>query len=108
MPGGFHPSADVISAWPKANYIDPETKGNELLVVTIIFTTLSTAAVLARLWVRVKYQKEIRADDVMLVVCMVSTFLLTFYLRVVDVGTFQGRDTDAGFARFLRLELQRF
>ncbi|KFZ01968.1 hypothetical protein V500_00523 [Pseudogymnoascus sp. VKM F-4518 (FW-2643)] len=73
MPGGFHPTRDAILAWPKPNYVDPQTKGNELLVVTIISTILSITAVLARVWVRIGYQRQFRADDVMLVLCIVPT-----------------------------------
>ncbi|RDL30491.1 Uncharacterized protein BP5553_10369 [Venustampulla echinocandica] len=73
MPGGFHPPAAVILAWPKPNYTDPQAKGNELLVITIICMTLSTAAVLARLWVQIRHQKKLRVDDLMLVICMVPT-----------------------------------
>ncbi|KFX89550.1 hypothetical protein O988_08594 [Pseudogymnoascus sp. VKM F-3808] len=73
MPGGFHPTVDVIQAWPKSNYIDPETKGNQLLVVTIISTILAILSVLARVWVRLWYQRQFGADDVMLVLCMIPT-----------------------------------
>ncbi|KFY21591.1 hypothetical protein V493_07275 [Pseudogymnoascus sp. VKM F-4281 (FW-2241)] len=84
MPGGFHPTKDVILAWPKPNYIDPETKGNELLVVTIITTILTVAAVLARVWVRIRYQRHIGADDVMLVLCMVPTIGVAGLLILVE------------------------
>lgn len=77
MPGGFHPTVDVIQAWPKSNYIDPETKGNQLLVVTIISTILAILSVLARVWVRLWYQRQFGADDVMLVLCMVCAFPIT-------------------------------
>ncbi|ELR01652.1 hypothetical protein GMDG_00028 [Pseudogymnoascus destructans 20631-21] len=55
------------------NYTDPETKGNQLLVVTIISTILAIASVLARVWVRIGYQQQFGADDVMLVLCIVPT-----------------------------------
>lgn len=77
MPGGFHPTIAVIQAWPKPNYVDPETKGNQLLVVTIISTILAIASVLARVWVRIGYQHQFGADDVMLVLCMVGAFSVT-------------------------------
>lgn len=75
MPGGFHPTRDAILEWPKPNYVDPQTKGNELLVITVISTILSISAVLARVWVRIGYQRQFRADDVMLVLCIVGAFL---------------------------------
>lgn len=74
MPGGFHPTVDAIRAWPKPNYIDPQTKGKQLLVVTIISTILAIAAVLARVWVRLRYQRQFGADDAMLVLCIVGAF----------------------------------
>ncbi|KFY12264.1 hypothetical protein V492_03982 [Pseudogymnoascus sp. VKM F-4246] len=49
MPGGFHPTKEAFLAWPKPNYVDPETKGNQLLIVTIISTILLLASVIARI-----------------------------------------------------------
>lgn len=74
MPGGFHPTIEDIRAWPTPDYVDPETKGNQLLVVTIISTILAIFSVLARVWVRLWYQRQFGADDVMLVLCMVGSF----------------------------------
>lgn len=80
MPGGFHPPKDVILEWPKPNYIDPETKGNELLVVTIISTILSVATIITRIWVRVGYQRQFGADDMMLVLCIVGASPVTLWI----------------------------
>lgn len=92
MPGGFHPTVDAILAWPKPNYVDPQTKGNELLVVTIISTILSIAAVLARVWVRIVCQRQFGADDVMLVLCIVGAFPIT--LRIDGLAHRESPDTN--------------
>lgn len=106
MPGGFHPTKEVFLSWPKPNYIDPETKGNQLLVVTIISTILAIASVLARVWVRVGYQRQFGADDIMLVLCIVGAFPITLW--IADLEHRESLDTNLCFARFRQLELLRF
>ena len=71
MPGGFHPPPDVMASWPEPNYIDPETKGKELLVVAIIFCVLALLVVSLRLWTRLCLQGEAGLDDVLITLAMV-------------------------------------
>ncbi|KKZ61516.1 hypothetical protein EMCG_00595 [[Emmonsia] crescens] len=67
MPGGFHPPLSVIKSWPKPNYIDPPAKGHELVAISLSLGILATVAVVARIWVRVKIQKNPGLDDLFLV-----------------------------------------
>lgn len=87
MPGGFHPPPSVIAAWPKPNYTDPEAKGSELLVVSIVFTVLSSVAVVARLWVRLRHKNQAGADDVILGLCMVGSRLHMRFSRYKKILT---------------------
>lgn len=106
MPGGFHPTKEAFLAWPKPNYIDPETKGNQLLVVTIISTILAIASVLARVWVRIGYQRQFGADDVMLVLCIVCACPVTLWID--GLARRESPDTNYNSVRFPQLELPRF
>jgi hypothetical protein len=71
MPGGFHPPPSVIATWPAPNYVNPESKGNQLLVVSSVFAILAIAVVLARLWVRVKIQRNAGIDDLFIFLALV-------------------------------------
>jgi hypothetical protein len=71
MPGGFHPPLSVILSWPPPNYTDPIGKGPQLLVVTIIFGILSVFFVVARLWSRIKVQKNAGLDDLCITLALV-------------------------------------
>ncbi|OJD22069.1 hypothetical protein ACJ73_06589 [Blastomyces percursus] len=66
MPGGFHPPPSVIKSWPKPNYVDPEAKGHDLVAISITLGLLATIAVGARLWVRLKIQRNPGLDDLFL------------------------------------------
>ncbi|KFY38072.1 hypothetical protein V494_04526 [Pseudogymnoascus sp. VKM F-4513 (FW-928)] len=101
MPGGFHPTKEAFLAWPKPNYVDPETKGNQLLIVTIISTVLLLASVIARVWVRIGYQRQFGADDVMLVLCIIPTVGIAGLLilsKAPEPQLFQVLFTDGGIA----------
>jgi hypothetical protein len=71
MAGGLHPPLDVISSWPKPNYINPATKGRELLVVAIIFCVLAILVVSLRLWTRLCLQGHAGLDDLLITLAMV-------------------------------------
>jgi len=71
MPGGFHPPLSVILSWPLPNYTDPVGKGPQLLIVTIIFGILSVLFVAARLWSRIKVQKNAGLDDLCITLALV-------------------------------------
>ncbi|KAK2762735.1 hypothetical protein FQN54_000909 [Arachnomyces sp. PD_36] len=66
MPGGFHPPPSVIASWPRPNYVDPDSKGKELLVISLILTALAIVLVVTRLLVRARIQKQLGWDDYIL------------------------------------------
>lgn len=72
MPGGFHPPAEVVASWPPPNYINPETKGKELLIVVIFFCILAILVVSLRLWTRLCVQGHAGLDDVLITLAMVG------------------------------------
>ncbi|PGH02661.1 hypothetical protein GX51_04544 [Blastomyces parvus] len=77
MPGGFHPPPSVIKSWPKPNYVDPEAKGHDLVAIAIALGLLATIAVGARLWVRLKIQKNPGLDDLFLFLSIIPMLGIT-------------------------------
>jgi hypothetical protein len=71
MGGGYHPPPEVIESWPKPNYINPESKGNGLLIVALVFTVLSVLVVSLRLWTRLWLQRRPGMDDLLIGLAMV-------------------------------------
>ena len=72
MGGGYHPSPELIASWPKPNYIDPQTRGNELLIVVIVFLTLTVLIVSLRLWTRLCLQHNAGPDDLLITLSLVG------------------------------------
>jgi len=77
MPGGFHPPISVVLNWPLPNYTDPIGKGPQLFAVTIIFGFLAILFVAARLWSRIKVQKNAGLDDLCITLALVSKHRIT-------------------------------
>jgi hypothetical protein len=66
----------VYAAWPAPNYKDPETRGNELLIINIIFIILVTFSIVIRVASRMK-QARPGLDDIFIVIAYVFTLGLT-------------------------------
>ncbi len=67
MPGGPSPPPEVIASWPKPNYINPETRGVGLVVVTWVLGGLTILTVSARLWSRVIVLRSPGKDDYVII-----------------------------------------
>jgi hypothetical protein len=65
------PPLDVILSWPKPNYVDPETRGDALLVVNVLFLAICFIAVAARLWARLRILHSAGLDDLLITIAMV-------------------------------------
>ncbi|KAE8383231.1 hypothetical protein BDV26DRAFT_161176 [Aspergillus bertholletiae] len=70
------PPADVLASWPEANYIDPTTRGDSVLVVTIVFATLGFVITLLRLYTRLKITCSPGIDDILIVIAMAFTIAM--------------------------------
>ncbi|ORY11708.1 hypothetical protein BCR34DRAFT_513451 [Clohesyomyces aquaticus] len=77
MPGGIHPPLEVVLSWPAPNYINPETRGKGVLIVACIFGPLSTALLLARLWARIRIQRNTGLDDWLMVLALLPIIGVT-------------------------------
>jgi hypothetical protein len=62
-----------ILKWPTPNYVNPETRGNTLLVVDTVFLVLTLVAVSLRVYTRVHIQKWFGIDDIFALLALVST-----------------------------------
>jgi hypothetical protein len=68
------PPISVILSWPRPNYVDPDTRGDALLVVESIFLALSWIILSMRLYVRLFILRKTWYDDWIMVAAAV--FLL--------------------------------
>jgi hypothetical protein len=67
------PSLEVIESWPAPNYVDPETRGQSLLVVNITLLGLCLVALAARLWARLVILRSPGLDDLLITIAIVSS-----------------------------------
>lgn len=70
------PPPDVLVSWPKPNYIDPERRGNESVIVQSILVVLVTAILIIRLYARIAITRAgIGLDDALIIIAWVRSFL---------------------------------
>jgi hypothetical protein len=65
------PPAEVIASWPTPNYIDPVTRGPDLLIVSIVFTSLAFVLTSLRIYTRLWITGSFGVDDLLGVVALV-------------------------------------
>jgi hypothetical protein len=56
-------SAERFDSWPKANYINPATRGPTIYIINSIFFFMATAAVFLRMYTRIFVRKWFGIDD---------------------------------------------
>jgi hypothetical protein len=66
------PPANVLATWPTPNYTDPVTRGNSVLVVTIVLLSLAFAVTCLRLYTRFKITCSPGIDDLLIVIALVG------------------------------------
>jgi hypothetical protein len=67
MPGGVHPPLDVILSWPTSNYVNPDTEGPGLIIICIVFGSVTTVLITLRLWARIFIIRQPGLDDLFVV-----------------------------------------
>ncbi|OGM50191.1 integral membrane protein [Aspergillus bombycis] len=67
------PPADVLATWPTPNYIDPTTRGDSVLIVTIVFAAIAFVVTCLRLYTRFKITCSPGIDDILIVVALAFT-----------------------------------
>lgn len=63
---------EVIASWPPGNHLNPETRGNTLIIVNIVLMSLVTFVVFLRLYVRVYLLRWFGIDDLFIIIALVS------------------------------------
>ncbi|KFZ05810.1 hypothetical protein V501_07999 [Pseudogymnoascus sp. VKM F-4519 (FW-2642)] len=72
------PPPEVLASWPKPNYVDPQRRGNEGVIVQAILVVLVTAIVIIRLYARIVITRAgIGLDDAMIIISWVFAMGLT-------------------------------
>jgi hypothetical protein len=69
------PSGSTLLSWPYPNYTNPVTRGPEIFIISGVFTTLSTTAVILRLYARLFVRRWFGLDDVFVILGWVSSCL---------------------------------
>ncbi|KAI9649770.1 hypothetical protein NHQ30_002351 [Ciborinia camelliae] len=67
------PPSDVLSAFPRPNYIDPVTRGPALLIITYVFLPVIYIVVGLRTFTRIHLSKHFGVDDVFLLIALIPT-----------------------------------
>jgi hypothetical protein len=63
MGGGVDPPVEVVLSWPKANYIDPQTRGNGVVVLNGVLLALCYIVVALRVYTRAVGGTTVPHDD---------------------------------------------
>jgi hypothetical protein len=68
------PPVSVIQSWPEPNYINPsQTRGSELLIITLVFFPIALLVVCLRIFTRLCVSKSFGADDIFLIMATIPT-----------------------------------
>lgn len=65
------PPPEVLLTWPTPNYQDPVTRGNAVLVTSIVFVILSTIVTALRVYTRLRITCTAGLDDIMILIGLV-------------------------------------
>ncbi|KAF2431911.1 hypothetical protein EJ08DRAFT_696058 [Tothia fuscella] len=77
------PPREVLASYPPANYINPETRGNSLIIVNGVFLGLMTVGVILRIFTRTVVRRWFGWDDVFIILA----YLFTIGLNIaIDIG----------------------
>ncbi|USW48445.1 hypothetical protein Slin15195_G017640 [Septoria linicola] len=70
------PPITVILSWPPPNYENPETRGDTLLVLLVIFSVLVVLACVGRFYSRIIIKHWFGWDDVFIIIALVFTIAM--------------------------------
>lgn len=72
MGGGVDPPMEVVFSWPKPNYINPETRGNAVVILEGVLLALCYIIVALRVYTRAIQARNFGIDDALIVFNLVS------------------------------------
>jgi len=103
-------SIHTFETWPTPNYVDPETRGNSVIVINCILYSLVVGVVGLRIFTRTCISRSYGADDTFILIAMVSPLPNLFNHLFSDptiVANHSLRDCNAGYPSEIRLESPR-
>jgi hypothetical protein len=65
------PPPEVVASWPRPNYVNPETRGPDLIVAGVITLTVAVTCLVLRMYVRLRIMRKTELDDWVMVVATV-------------------------------------
>ncbi|KAF2634355.1 hypothetical protein P280DRAFT_362856, partial [Massarina eburnea CBS 473.64] len=72
MPGGIHPPLHVMLSWPAPDYVHPSTRPMAATIIACVFGPVTFFLMFARLWVRLRVQRNGSWDDWLMIAAIVS------------------------------------
>ncbi|KAF3004185.1 hypothetical protein E8E13_006247 [Curvularia kusanoi] len=78
------PPIDVILTWPTPNYVNPETRGNALVVVNSILIALVVMIVGLRMYTRLSIKRWFGLDDIFILIALLFTIGLTVVVLLAN------------------------
>lgn len=79
------PPIEVWLNWPRANYDNPQTSGNALIISNVIFMILTILAVGLRLYTRIVVKRHLGYDDGAIVIALVGHQHLVSFTQLTFV-----------------------
>lgn len=70
------PPPEVLLTWPTPNYHDPVTRGNAVLVASIVLVIFSTIVTALRVYTRLRITCTSGLDDIMILIGLVCYGIL--------------------------------
>ena len=68
------PPPAVLKAFPEPNYVNPDTRGSGVLIVSIVMVCLAFVVTCLRLYTRLMITTSPGLDDILVIFAMVSEF----------------------------------
>lgn len=65
------PPPDVLESWPEPNHVNPETRGDGLIIVNVVTITVAGIVVLLRLYTRIRITGSFGFDDLLILFALV-------------------------------------
>ena len=81
-------SIPTVESWPTPNYINPQTRGDSVLIIHSTLYSLVVIVVGLRIYTRIWISRSFGLDDVFILIAMVlqqSTLLETLHTKILSV-----------------------
>ena len=68
---------EVIASWPAPNYINPQTRGNALVIINSVLISIVFVVICLRLYVRLYIKRWFGSDDALILLAFVRVSSVT-------------------------------